>query len=81
MSTIYMAKNYRIIVKTVISYMITEPRIEEMEKSKNIIQNWLALHSNSDIYARRYVTVVLKCLHIKAMKLSTVSPICLEMDK
>ena len=39
-----MAKNYRIIVKTVISYMITEPRIEEMEKSKNIVQNWLALH-------------------------------------
>ena len=39
-----MAKNYRIIVKTVISYMITELRIGEMEKSKNIIQNWLVLH-------------------------------------
>ena len=32
-----MAKNYRIIVKTVISYMIKELRIGEMEKSKNIV--------------------------------------------
>ena len=39
-----MAKNYRIIVKTVISYMIKELRIVEMEKSKNIVQNWLVLH-------------------------------------
>ena len=39
-----MAKNYRIIVKTVISYMIKELRIWEMEKSKNIVQNWLVLH-------------------------------------
>ena len=39
-----MAKNYRIIVKTVISYMIKELRIGEMEKSKNIVQNWLVLH-------------------------------------
>ena len=30
-----MAKNYGIIVKTVVSYMITELRIGEMEKSKN----------------------------------------------
>ena len=29
-----MAKNYRIIVKTVISYVIKELRIGEMEKSK-----------------------------------------------
>ena len=39
-----MAKNYRIIVKTVISYMIKELRIVEMKKSKNIVQNWLVLH-------------------------------------
>ena len=39
-----MAKNYRIIVKTVLSYLIAESRMWEMEKSKNIIQNWLVLH-------------------------------------
>ena len=39
-----MAKNYRIIVKTVISYMIKELRIVEMKNSKNIVQNWLVLH-------------------------------------
>lgn len=41
-----MAKNYGIIVKTVVSYMITELRIGKMEKSKNIniIQDWLMLH-------------------------------------
>ena len=39
-----MAKNYRIIVKTVISYMIKELRIVEMKKSNNIVQNCLVLH-------------------------------------
>ena len=32
------------IVKTIISYMITELRKGEMRKSKNIIRNWLVLH-------------------------------------
>ena len=40
----YKAKNYSIIVKTIISYMITELRKGEMGTSKNIIRNWLVLH-------------------------------------
>ena len=39
-----MAKNYRIIVKTIVSYMITELRKGEMGKSENIIRNWLVVH-------------------------------------
>ena len=52
-----MAKNYRIIVKTVISYMITELRIGEMDNHKTLSKTGWCYIGNSDIYATKYVTV------------------------
>ena len=52
-----MAKNYSIIVKTVISYMITELRIGEWKNQKTLSKTGWCYIGNSDIYASKYVIV------------------------